>query len=105
MANNSSPQIRRATALALLNITTNVGAVASTWILGVSKASRFFTASITLLAFQFGIIACSGANLIWLVRENRRKAKIREATEETPLLPSELRRGDGDEGPLYEYSL
>ncbi|KAI0764530.1 MFS general substrate transporter [Trametes elegans] len=79
-ANNSSPFTRRATALAILPVTTNLGAILSTWLLGaLSPPPRYTSATVTLLVFQLGIVACAGANVWWLARENARKRRARAA--------------------------
>ncbi|EIW55358.1 MFS general substrate transporter [Trametes versicolor FP-101664 SS1] len=80
MANNSAPLIRRATALALLPVMTNMGSILSTWLLGsISPAPRYTSATITLLVFQIGIMGCAALNVAWLSRENARKARERLA--------------------------
>ncbi|KAI0676590.1 MFS general substrate transporter [Trametes maxima] len=80
MANNSAPFIRRATALALLPVATNLGSILSTWLLGtISPAPRYRSATITLLVFQIAIAFCAVLNVAWLSRENRRKARERAA--------------------------
>ncbi|OJT05028.1 hypothetical protein TRAPUB_4184 [Trametes pubescens] len=80
MANNSAPLIRRATALALLPVMTNLGSILSTWLLGsISPAPRYTSATITLLVFQIGIMGCAALNVAWLSRENARKARERLA--------------------------
>ncbi|CDO76936.1 hypothetical protein BN946_scf185006.g18 [Trametes cinnabarina] len=77
-ANNSAPYIRRATALAILPMMTNLGSILSTWLLGaISPAPRYTSATITLLVFQIGIIVCAVMNMMWLAREGRRKARAR----------------------------
>ncbi|KAI0764538.1 MFS general substrate transporter [Trametes elegans] len=103
MANNSAPLIRRATALALLPIATNVGAILSTWLLGaISPAPRYTSATITLLVFQIGIILAAGANIAWLSYENRRKARARLAAGSVP--PASV-VGENDNSIWFEHVL
>ncbi|KAJ2993567.1 hypothetical protein NUW54_g7700 [Trametes sanguinea] len=104
-ANNSAPLIRRATALALLPVMTNLGSILSTWLLGaISPAPRYTSATVTLLAFQVGIIACATLNLLWLAKENRRKKQERgivlqvaDGTAENDIV------GKGDDCIWFEY--
>ncbi|KAI0716360.1 MFS general substrate transporter [Earliella scabrosa] len=78
IANNAAPMIRRGTALALLTTMTNLGSILSTWLLGaISPPPRYTSATITLLVFQIGILVCAVLNLGWLVRENKRKERVR----------------------------
>ena len=103
LANNSAPLIRRATALGLLPAMTNLGSILSTWLLGaISPAPRYTSATVTLLVFQIVIILCAALNMVWLVRENRRKACSRAA------IGAEQQHsiiGEGDDSIWFEYVL
>ncbi|KAI0367705.1 MFS general substrate transporter [Pilatotrama ljubarskyi] len=83
MANNSAPLVRRATVLALLPVMTDLGSILSTWLFGdISPALRYTSATITLLVFQIGILLCAVANVLWLTKENRCKARMRATAVE-----------------------
>ncbi|KAI9066852.1 MFS general substrate transporter [Trametes sanguinea] len=102
-ANNSAPLIRRATALALLPVMTNLGSILSTWLLGaISPAPRYTAATITLLAFQVAIIACATLNLLWLAKENRRKKQERDIVLADGEAEHDL-VGIGDDCIWFEY--
>ncbi|CDO69031.1 hypothetical protein BN946_scf184834.g38 [Trametes cinnabarina] len=78
MSNNTAPTIRRATALALLSTTSNVGSIVSAWVLGaLSAPPRYTVATSVLLAFQFGILVCAAGNMLWLASENSKREKQR----------------------------
>ncbi|KAI8976644.1 MFS general substrate transporter [Trametes punicea] len=104
-ANNSAPLVRRATALALLPVMTNLGSILSTWLFGaISPAPRYKSATITLLVFQIGIILCAVLNIAWLTRENARKARERALVSAR----GEAERsvvGESDESIWFEYVL
>ncbi|KAL1946351.1 hypothetical protein VTO73DRAFT_15478 [Trametes versicolor] len=77
-ANNSSPFTRRATALAMLSVSTNLGGILSTWLFGaISPAPRYTSATIILLVFQVAIVVFAVSNVLWLSSENRRKRAVR----------------------------
>lgn len=77
-ANNSSPFTQRATALAMLSVSTNVGGILSTWLFGaISSAPRYTSATIILLVFQVAIVVFAASNVLWLSSENRRKRAVR----------------------------
>ncbi|KAL7277412.1 hypothetical protein ACG7TL_009274 [Trametes sanguinea] len=103
-ANNSAPLIRRATALALLPVMTNLGSILSTWLLGaISPAPRYTSATITLLAFQVGIIACAVLNMLWLAKENRRKQYERDNIVPVDGQAEHDITGEGDDCIWFEY--
>ncbi|OSC96591.1 MFS general substrate transporter [Trametes coccinea BRFM310] len=103
-ANNSAPLIRRATALALLPVMTNLGSILSTWLLGaISPAPRYTSATITLLAFQVGIIACAVLNMLWLAKENRRKQYERDNIVPVDGQAEHDITGKGDDCIWFEY--
>lgn len=101
VANNAAPHTRRATALAVLTVHTNAGAILSTWLLGaLSPAPRYTRATITLLVFQVGILVCALANIVYLEARNRGKRVARER------LGGRREEGVvGDDGAWFEYKL
>lgn len=102
IANNSAPQMRRATAIALLTTMTNTGGILSTWLLGaLSPPPRYTKASVTLLIFQVGILVFTSANIVLVVFRNREKRARRSAlVTRAAELP-----GLGDESAWFEYTL
>lgn len=102
IANNSAPQMRRATAIALLTTMTNTGGILSTWLLGaLSPPPRYTKASVTLLIFQIGILVFTSLNIVLVVFRNREKRARRSAlVTRAAELP-----GLGDESAWFEYTL
>jgi sugar phosphate permease len=78
-SNNSAPQTRRATAIAIGFIMTNSGGILATWLLGsLSPAPRYTKGTIVLLVFSVVMALFSGFNLIYLSRQNKKKAELRK---------------------------
>jgi len=101
VANNVSPHVRRATALAVLSGVTNSGGILSTWLLGsLSKAPRYTSGTITLLVFSVAMTVFAALTLWYLWNENKRKKIIRETT-----VPADEPEGLGDRSAWYEYIL
>ncbi|KAG8216449.1 major facilitator superfamily domain-containing protein [Butyriboletus roseoflavus] len=101
MANNSAPHIRRATAVAVVFILSQMGGILATWLLGwLSPAPKYTSATITFIAMSVGIVVFATVNLVYLRRENRLKAEKRERMrkEEEP-------EGLGDRSAWFVYSL
>ncbi|KAL7283188.1 hypothetical protein ACG7TL_002615 [Trametes sanguinea] len=105
MSNNTAPTIRRATALALLSTMSNLGSIASAWILGaLSAPPRYTTATAVFLAFQFGIIACAAGNILWLSSENAKREGQRGLPGAAGAL--QVQRGaQGNDSIWYTYVL
>jgi len=101
VANNVSPHVRRATALAVLSGVTNAGGILSTWLLGsLSKAPRYVSATITLLIFS-ALMAIFVALTLWFLwNENKKKMVIRETT-----IQADEPEGLGDRSAWFEYIL
>ncbi|KAF4590269.1 hypothetical protein EYR38_009567 [Pleurotus pulmonarius] len=91
-ANNTAPHIRRASAIAVVCMLTNMGGILSTWLLGsLSSAPRYTKATIVLLVFSIGLGVAAGLNVLYLWTQNKKKAEIRATItkEEEPVaLPS-----------------
>ncbi|KAF8553825.1 MFS general substrate transporter [Imleria badia] len=101
LANNSAPHVRRATAVAVSFIMTQVGGVLSTWLLGsLSPAPNYTSATITFIVMSVCMVVFSVANLAYLWRENRLKAERRGrmGKEDEP-------EGLGDRSAWFVYSL
>ncbi|KAL0958482.1 hypothetical protein HGRIS_000621 [Hohenbuehelia grisea] len=100
-ANNATPHVRRATAIAIGFIMTNSGGILATWLLGsLSPAPRYTKATITLLVFSIGMVLFAAMNLVYLRQQNTKKALYR-ATHTKADEP----KGLGDRSAWYEYSL
>ncbi|KAJ7221518.1 major facilitator superfamily domain-containing protein [Mycena pura] len=99
-ANNSAPQIRRATAIAIGFIMTNAGGILATWLLGsLSPPPRYLMGTRLLLAFSVLMGAFTVVNMVYLTRENRKKAETRKTTTRTAEAP-----GLGDKSAWFVYS-
>ncbi|KAA1474439.1 MFS general substrate transporter [Dentipellis sp. KUC8613] len=110
-ANNVQPHYRRATAVAMAFMSTNLGGIVSTWIfLG---PPRFRDASIVNLSFILALGVAAGAIVLYLRRQNRIKREtvarlLREHGDGTG--PGgwdsrEERARLGDRHPRFEYTL
>lgn len=101
LANNSAPHTRRATAVAVAFIMTELGGILSTWLLGsLSPAPNYTSATITFIVMSIGMVVFSMANLVYLWRENHLKAERRQKMrkEDEP-------EGLGDRSAWFVYSL
>ncbi|KAI0319666.1 MFS general substrate transporter [Amylostereum chailletii] len=109
-ANNVQPHYRRATAIAMAFISTNLGGIVSTWIF--IDPPRFHVASAINLSFSLGIVAFSAGIWIFLAQQNKRKREVvRRMVEERGLGQGdgewdskEERRRWGDRHPRFEYT-
>ncbi|KAL0956920.1 hypothetical protein HGRIS_003024 [Hohenbuehelia grisea] len=100
-ANNNSPHIRRATAIALVPIFANTGGILSTWLMGfISRAPRYEKATIVLLVFGICVALCSAANVAYLSQQNKKRAAIRAKHAEALERP-----GLGDRSAWFTYIL
>ncbi|KAF8070301.1 major facilitator superfamily domain-containing protein [Lyophyllum atratum] len=101
VANNVSPHVRRATALALLSGVTNSGGILSTWLLGsLSKGPRYTSGTITLLVFSVVMTIFVALTLWYLWNENKKKQIIRETS-----VQADESEGLGDRSAWYQYIL
>jgi len=101
MANNSAPHARRATAVALAFIASNLGGVFATWLFGtLSPAPEYRTATIVCIAFSAGSAVLAGVNWAYLSRKNRRKAQRRRE-----LMMLGRGEGEGEEKGLGDKSV
>ncbi|KAG9311582.1 major facilitator superfamily domain-containing protein [Chiua virens] len=101
LANNFAPHTRRATALAVNNVSTQLGSILGTWLLGyISPAPDYTTATITLLSMSAALLVLSMINLLYLWRENRMK-------EERKLMMKKGEEADelGDRSAWFRYTL
>ncbi|KAJ7778828.1 major facilitator superfamily domain-containing protein [Mycena maculata] len=100
-ANNAAPHIRRATAIAIGFILTNSGGILATWLLGsLSPPPRYTKATKILLIFSVLMGFFAALNMVYLTRENKRKAAVRKEstrTDEATAL--------GDKSAWFVYSL
>ncbi|EIM91401.1 MFS general substrate transporter [Stereum hirsutum FP-91666 SS1] len=110
-SNNAQPHYRRATAVALSFICTNLGGIVSTWIF--IGPPRFHIASSINLSFSLGIVVSCFLLVLYLHRLNHRKhvEVERLLREEGPGMDggawnSESERKKlGDRHPRFEYTL
>lgn len=98
-ANNTAPQIRRATAIAIAFTQTNAGGILATWLLGsLSPAPRYILASRVFIALSVLVGTFGAINLVYLVKENKKKAAERQK-----LLKEEDIPGLGNRSPWFIY--
>ncbi|CAE7074268.1 unnamed protein product [Rhizoctonia solani] len=74
MANNAQPYYKRATAVAIAFVFSNLGGIVSTWIF--PDPPRFTTATRLNLAFAVGLCVFAVIIDLYLIAQNRRKASI-----------------------------
>ncbi|KAL4263473.1 MFS transporter superfamily protein [Pleurotus pulmonarius] len=101
IANNTTPHVRRASAIACACVMTNTGGILATWLLGsLSPPPRYTDATIVLLVSSIGFGVAAALNLVYLWNQNKRKAKIRAMgiKEEEP-------EGLGDRSAWFTYIL
>ncbi|KAL0961234.1 hypothetical protein HGRIS_006200 [Hohenbuehelia grisea] len=100
-ANNTAPHVRRASAIAVVCMFTNIGGILSTWLLGsLSAPPRYTKATAVLLAFAVGLTLFAAINTAYLYYQNKKKAEIRATItkEDEPA-------GLGDRSAWFEYIL
>ncbi|KAF8659466.1 hypothetical protein AX16_001833 [Volvariella volvacea WC 439] len=103
IANNTSPDTKRATAIAMSFIMTNSGGILATWLMGsLSSPPGYELGARVMLGFSIGMGGGVAVGWWWLWRENRRKKRQRERWE-----AGERRENDGagDKSAWYVYSL
>ncbi|KAF8604714.1 MFS general substrate transporter [Ceratobasidium sp. AG-I] len=105
MANNAQPYYRRATAIALAFVFSNLGGIVSTWIF--TNPPRYTIATRINLAFAAGLCVFAVIVDIYLIIQNRRKAEVLAS-------PDYGRNGEdsveeqkrlGDKHPKFKYML
>ena len=86
-------------------MTANTGAIFSAWLFGaLSPAPRYHTATVTLVAFQVGVLACAVCVRLYLVRENRRKGQERLHAVGPGAIMESVAPGDiSNESIWFEY--
>lgn len=101
LANNAAPQTRRATAIAIGFIMTNIGAILALWLFSAwSKPPRYTSGTIVLLVSACMMTLLSFCNLLYLRSQNRKKALARQrGTKEAEA------SGLGDRSAWFIYSL
>lgn len=100
VANNSAPATRRATCIAIAFILTNSGGILATWLLGsLSPAPDYVSATKTFIIMCVLSVVFCAANLVYVVRENSRKALLRQqmSKQDEP-------KGLGDRSAWFVYS-
>lgn len=94
---NSAPHVRRATAIAVGFMVASVGGILSTWLMGdLSTAPRYILGTKVMVGFSAGTIVGSALCLVYFVRMNERKRKIKG---------QEVEGMDGDSAPSFVYLL
>lgn len=79
LSNNSAPHTRRATAIATVTLVTQGAAILSTWLLGyVSPPPDYTLTTITFIAMSISMVVLSMVNMVYLWRENRLKAEMKD---------------------------
>ncbi|KAI9457920.1 major facilitator superfamily domain-containing protein [Boletus coccyginus] len=101
LANNSAPHVRRATAVAMSFVMTPLGGILGTWLLGtLSLAPNYTSATITFIVMSVCMLAFVTVNLVYLSRENRKKAERRQRMNK-----DDEPEGLGDRSAWFIYSL
>ena len=101
LVSNSAPNTRRATAVAMALIMTELGGIISPWLFESISLSRHYTiATTTFIVMSIGMVILSMANLAYLRRQNCLKAERRQwmRKEDEP-------EGLGDRSAWFIYSL
>ena len=110
-ANNVQPHYRRATAVAFVLATVNVGGIVSTWLF--TDAPRFHKATSINLTFSLGMAVASVGLILYLRARNAEKhRKVLEllqsdgqGTGDGGWDSPEERRRLGDRHPRFEYTM
>jgi len=110
-ANNVQPHYRRATAVAIAFMSTNVGGIVSTWLF--TTPPRFHTATCINLAFSLGMAAtCAGLIVYFRACNAEKRRGVRrllqmhgEGTSNGGWDSPEERRRLGDRHPRFEFTM
>ena len=105
LANNVTPHVRRATALAFGFAMSNVGGILATWLLGsLSPPPHYRKGTLVLLSFGIfdflAVIFC----IVYFTMSNRRKERLRESIPESERevrMAEEKQKGDGSAYFIY----
>ena len=105
------PHYRRATAIAIAFMSTNVGGIVSTWLF--TTPPRFHTATCINLAFSLGMAAtCAGLIVYFRARNAEKRREVQrllqlhgEGTWKGGWDSPEERRRLGDRHPRFEFTL
>ncbi|KAJ7119055.1 major facilitator superfamily domain-containing protein [Mycena epipterygia] len=100
-ANNATPHVRRATAIAIGLIMFNSGGILATWLLGSISPPPFYTKATKILLI-FSVLMCvfAALNVVYLKRENEKKTEVRRHSTR-----GEEAIGLGDKSAWFVYSL
>ncbi|KAI0808116.1 MFS general substrate transporter [Fomes fomentarius] len=80
LANNTPQLACRAIAVAFASVLTIAGNILSVWLFGpISPPPKYESATAVLMAFQVGILGCAVGTMAYVAKENRKKARAREA--------------------------
>ncbi|BGO92174.1 hypothetical protein NBRC10512v2_004440 [Rhodotorula toruloides] len=103
LPNNSAGHYRKATAVALGFIMTNSGGIASTWLFPTNEGPRYYKATSVLISMTLVVALFAFLNLLYLRRENAKKAELREANGGE--VDAESWREKGDRHEHFVYSM
>ncbi|KAI0808102.1 major facilitator superfamily domain-containing protein [Fomes fomentarius] len=80
LANNTPQLACRTIAVAFAGVLTLAGNILSVWLFGpVSPPPKYESATVVLMALQVGILGCAVGTMVYVAKENRKKARAREA--------------------------
>ncbi|GAA5988051.1 hypothetical protein JCM10908_002043 [Rhodotorula pacifica] len=103
LPNNSAGHYRKATAVAFGFISTNSGGIASTWLFPANEGPRYYRASCVLISMTILIVVACSLNLLYLRRENRKKAERRNTGQSSLDAASWAAEGDRHAHFVYSY--
>ncbi|KAL1411874.1 hypothetical protein Q8F55_002853 [Vanrija albida] len=102
MPNNLAPFYRRVTGITMGFISTNSGGILSTWLFPKREAPHYKRGTSVSLGMAVSMIFWSVLNMLYLARENRKRAKLAESeTEAFTEEDGEL----GDRSAKFKYIL
>ncbi|KAG8707632.1 hypothetical protein FRC09_001724 [Ceratobasidium sp. 395] len=105
MANNAQPYYRRATAIAIAFVFSNLGGIVSTWIF--TNPPRYTVATRINLSFAVGLCAFAVIIDLYLIYKNKQKANILASPDygKNGEDSAEEQRRLGDKHPKFKYML
>ncbi|KAI0808099.1 MFS general substrate transporter [Fomes fomentarius] len=80
VANNTPQMACRVIAVSCVSLSAVFGSILSLWLFGpISSPPKYASATVTIMVFHVGILGCAAGTMVYVVKENRKKARAREA--------------------------